>query len=188
MKRSDSRCGITLFEMMITLSVTGMLMVVTTGWMHQTMKFASTIRHRQRHHQSLTRLAWELRGHVRESQSLTMLGDDALMLNQPNGVRMTYTISGPTLLVEKRLGERDVVRETYRLAPSAVAVWDTSEMPEWISLVVSRGREGVPLERPEHSEFQPLDPESMPVDLHLRVGPHRWPEAGEPAPQQEEPQ
>jgi len=174
MKRANHRPGYTLLEMMLAITVATVLLGINVGWIHQTMKFSSVTKQRQRQQQSLTRLAWNLRDDVRGCDSISMVGEDQLVLNSDAGLKITYTISGRHMLVEKSGDQLMVQRERYDLGRGATAVWDVAELPAWISLIVYRG--GVHLE-PSSAEKPPLPSaitSEMPADLHVRVGPNRW--------------
>ncbi len=174
MKRQNHRFGYTLIEMLLSITVATVLLGINVGWIHQTMKFASATKQRQRQQQSLTRLAWEFREDVRAGKSIAMVGDDQLVITSIDGDQATYTISGTQLLVEKTDDQPIVKRERFELARNATAVWDTSEMPDWISLIVYRGGESVELPSDENSKPPIPEATPMPADLHVRVGPNRW--------------
>ena len=174
MKHAKQQRGYTLIELLLVMSIAVVLMMVNVGWIHQTMKFSSRMDQRQRHHQNLKRLAWELRDDVHQSESLAMDGDNRLVLTQNDGVELTYTISATSVDAERRSNETIIRRETYDLAPNSKVEWETAEVPNWITLIVTRGREGLA----EQKLKKPLDPasarDSPVVDLHVRVGPNRW--------------
>lgn len=170
MSQIKNRRGYSLIELMVSISVTGVLLVVTAGWIHQTMKCSSRIKQRQRHHQNMTRLSGNFRDHVHECETIAMDGVDRLALTWEDGTRATYTITNNTLQFEKNeppttSDEPRTKREKYVLSPNSTVEWDTSEMPGWISLIVSRRREVSASNNLDHS---------MPVDLHVRVAPNRW--------------
>ena len=102
MKRFNKCQGYSLIELMMVISVATVIMGVNVGWIHQTMKFASSMKQRQRHHQNLTRLAWELRDDVWQSDSMKVNGDSELLLDWNDGTQVSYKISNTSLVVEKR--------------------------------------------------------------------------------------
>jgi prepilin-type N-terminal cleavage/methylation domain-containing protein len=167
MNQRLSRHGFSLIELMVSISVTGVLMMVAVGWIHQTMKCASLIKQRQRHHQNLTLLGGSLRSQVRECKSLAMDGADRLTLAWEDGTKASYTITGNRVDFEKTQpqingDEPRITREVFKLSARSTAAWNVAEMPNWISLVVSRRNEQNPSNDP------------TPVDLHVRVAPNRW--------------
>lgn len=170
MKLSRKRRGYTLIELLFMISIAVILLSVNVGWIHQTMKFSSKMTQRQRHHQNLTRLAWELRDDVRQSQSLAMQDENCLVLRMNDDTNIDYKISGHSIEMERRTGETTIRRERYELSPNSIASWDVSELPDWVSLIVKRGREGL-AEDPDRSA---RDNEVTAVDLHVRVSPNRW--------------
>lgn len=177
--------GFTLLELLVSISVGAVLMVVTVGWIHQSLKFSSLMKQRQRQHANLTRLAWQLRDDVRDSQSLSMAGENQLVLTA-NRMEITYTLAGNSMFVEKQRSHPDnqpaITREAYEFSPNSIARWDTSELPSWISLVVSGRPQAKPLpesadsfESAGNKKSGPIGGERLPVDLHVRVAPNRWP-------------
>lgn len=174
MNRFTPRRGFSMIEMMVAISVTGVLTVVAASWMHQSLKFASAMKQRQRVHQTLLRLASELRDDVRQSEALSMEGDDRLVIHRADGKRIIYSIATDTITVEHPGAGQPPIQNQFVLSTAATAIWDTSEMPDWISLIVIRGREGVPTMPPDRDEPSAADSSSGPIDLHVRVGPHRW--------------
>jgi prepilin-type N-terminal cleavage/methylation domain-containing protein len=177
MTRFGARPGYSLMELMMVMSVAAVLMVVNVGWIHQTMKFASSMTQRQRHHQNLTRLAWALRDDVRQSDSMSIDGDKQLLLDWKNGTQLRHTISNTSLVIEKRAPEVTeapvIMREVFKLAPGSTIRWDASELPEWISLVVYRANQ-IAAELPQDGdETRSLETGSVPIDFHVRVAPRR---------------
>ncbi len=170
MTRTNNRRGLSMIEMLVSISVTGVLLVIIAGWVHETLNCASLIKQRQRHHQNLTRLSGSLRDHVHECKSMAMDGAERLVLSRGDGTQATYTIAGNILHFEKRASQANgdpsvLMRDKFVLSPNSIVSWEMSEMPNWISLVVTRTRE---FGRPSPT----VDP--MPVDLHVRVAPNRW--------------
>ena len=181
MRSNNPSRGFTMVEMVISMSVASVLLVVTVAWIHQSLKLTSIVKQRQRNHTNLTRLAREIRDEVRDSESVSMVGDNQLVLNA-SGRNITYTISKASVIVEKRNENPNakpaLARDAFVLSPNSIVRWETSELPDWISLVVYRGREGLPspgsIAVPDSSESQPVNEELLPVDLHIRVAPNRW--------------
>jgi prepilin-type N-terminal cleavage/methylation domain-containing protein len=173
MKRFKIRRGYSLIELLLVMSVAVVIMLVNVGWIHQTMKFSSLMDQRQQHHQNLTRLAWELRDDVHHSNSLAMDGDDRLVLARNDGTSVTYTISAASLDLTRRR-DNTIQRETFGLTSNSQVYWDTSELPDWISLIVARGPEGLAKRRSGESELRYEARDSTAVDLHVRVSPNRW--------------
>ena len=179
MTHFGARRGFSLMELMVVMSVAAVLMVVNVGWLHQSMKHASTIKQRQRHHQNLTRLAWALRDDVRRSDSMSFDGDEQLLLDWKDGTQVRYVISDTSLLMEKReskAAEATVLgREVFKLAPGSTIRWDVAEMPEWVSLVVERAHKSVSQLPNDSGNSQSFETGSVPIDFHVRVAPKRHP-------------
>jgi prepilin-type N-terminal cleavage/methylation domain-containing protein len=177
-KHEQKLRGFTLMELLIVMSIASVLLLVTIGWIHQSMKYASVIKQRQRNHINLTRLAWALRDDVRECQFMSMADENRLVLTSGE-TQISYTISDSSLMVEKKFGKeaQPMIREAYELPASSTIDWDTSEMPDWITLVVYRGGPGGP-DLDNSLSLEPSTSSSqastMPVDLHVRVAANRW--------------
>lgn len=174
MNRKRRRGGYTLIELVLIISVSTVILGINVGWIHQTMKFAAATKQRQQHHQALTRLAWELRHDVQASQSISMNGASQLVLSSAGGLQTTYTVSGSELLVEKQKTQSTVKRERFALDQDSISVWDSTEMPDWITLRVYRGGENASPQAAEIAENIMKEQASTAVDLHVRVGPNRW--------------
>ena len=155
-----------MLECMVAISATSILMLLAISWMHKTMYCASQIKQRQRHHQSLTRLDTQLRNEVRLCSGMSIVDDSQLELTRADGTKLKYTIGEHAIAFERKMSQNDpekIARERFELSPESVATWDISEMPEWISLVVTR-----------QNEFPSSASETMPIDLQIRVSPNRW--------------
>lgn len=176
MRCIGKRDGYSLIELMMVISVAAVLMMVNVGWMHQSMKFASSMTQRHRHHQNLTRLGWAFRDDVWQSESISVVDDNRLVLNWQNGTEASYTISDTSLVVEKQeqLAEGPrTKREVFELASGSIIRWETAELPDWISLTVFRENKGAPGVAPDRNQSESLKPNAVPIDFHIRVGPKR---------------
>lgn len=174
MNHRRSPRGYTLIELLLVMSVAVVLMMVNVGWIHQTMKFSSLMKQRQRHHQNLTRLSRDLRDDVRNSKTISMDGENRLVLKLNDDAIVAYAISATSVEVERLNNETMIARESFELAPESNAYWDTSEMPDWISLVVARGRDGLAGQTATESNPTTIAMNQGAADLHVRVRPNRW--------------
>ena len=182
MSRRKDRPGFTLLELMVAISVSGAIMLLAIAWIGETAKFASRMSSHQRQHDQLTRLGWQLRTDVRKSQSMTIEDDQRLVLQQGDGQRIVYSISGTTVEMEKS-GGTQASRESFPLANGSQIAWDTSGMPDSIGLIVSRSCNGeiVSNKRPDRAgsgiqkNINNNEPEAAPVDIHIFAHVNRWP-------------
>ena len=147
--------GFSLIELLFVIAVTTMLMVVCTKWMHQSMKFSSTVRVRTADHQTLDQLGRQFRMDVRNSQSMALAGD-TLTLKTDSGA-LTYTIEGRTLVAKEPLTGTNVRTAQYRFHQGIEMRWDTDELPASIGLVVER-KETRPTTLPESSSAPQSEP------------------------------
>ena len=164
------RNGVSMIEMLITMSVASALLAVNVVWLHHAMSFSRQMNNRQRHHQQLTRLSRQLRDDVRACENVSVKKDELTL--QFAGGTTTYTISGNSILLEKKLMSPpgSVKRERFSFSKHSIAEWDQSELPKWISLTVRRLPE-------THQPIFDQDDKPKVVDLHVRVATNRWPDA-----------
>jgi prepilin-type N-terminal cleavage/methylation domain-containing protein len=163
--------GFTVLEMIVVMSVASVVMVVAVGWIHQSLKLGSIISKRQEHHQSLLRLARQLRDDVNRGESMVMVGDDQLLITLDDRT-LRYTIEDQRLLYQSRLPDGKIaLQDAFALSRTSTSRWETSEMPTWITLIVDRGGAPRPTEQSERAIKRS-------TDLHVRAGIGRWLQLG----------
>ncbi len=178
--QSKNRQGYSLFELIMVISVTGVLLVANATWIHQSLTFSTTINQRQRQHQILMRLAGELRDDVRMSIGMSSPDEKQLELKMPGDILIRYVISSSAISVEKRHVDTVFFRDSYAVSAGSDVRWDRSELPDWISLIVYRKLvETDEIERKPAAEISP-EYRDQPVELMIRVGTKRWPATLEP--------
>ncbi|MFT5299790.1 MAG: prepilin-type N-terminal cleavage/methylation domain-containing protein [Mariniblastus sp.] len=175
-----SRRGLSMFEMLVSISVSGILFLVAVGWLHQTLKYSSVTAERNRHHQSLKSLAWKLRDDVRLGSSIEMDSENQLVVNFANGDSMTYSITGTIVRCDQHVSKstnKSASQRTlpveFKLSSKSMPAWDVTQMPESILLVVYR-RDPVDAQMTRTEFEQSTTFREMPIDLHVRVSPNRW--------------
>ncbi len=149
--------GVSLLETMVVMSLVSTLLLLSAGWLHQSLKFSSLMQARQQQHQSLLRLSRHFRDDVHHSQSVSIDQDDKIVLQLAADRQVAYRVVGQQIIRRTRSGAGSPSEEAFALAEGATADWDVSELPHWISLTVERA-------------------ESLP-ELHLRVAVDRFGEA-----------
>ena len=141
------RRGSMLVELMVVIPMFATLLVLTIGWIHQSIQLASTMRMRQRQHQHLLILSRHFRDDVHRAEEIA--GDDpqTLVITRDDATEVTYRLGGRRITRRwKRLERRDgsppdrpaTGGEQYELAGGSFARWDQSEIPQWVTLVVER--------------------------------------------------
>ena len=175
-----NRQGFSLLELLMVISVTGVLLAVNATWIHQSLSFSATVNQRQRQHQILMRLAGDLRDDVRLSTGMSSPDEKQLELAMPGDVLIRYVISSSAISVEKRHLDNVFFRDSYAVAAGSDVRWDRSELPDWISLIVYRKLvEADEIERKPSSVVSP-EYRDQPVELLIHVGSKRWPATLEP--------
>ena len=162
---SRNRRGSNLIEMIVVITLSSTVMIIAVGWIHQSMKLGSIIRERQRHHQSLMRLSRQLRDDVRSGESMSMSSGTELVIRQDESKTCSYAIGPNGILFQARRKDEVIQQDFFRTSPSVNIVWETSEMPDWISLVVFRADGRLD---DAAAKTTPFDAGPVP-DLHVRV-------------------
>ncbi len=185
-RRSSGRSGFTLFELLIAMSISTVLLTVNVIWIRQTMKYARVQKVRQESHQTLTRLGWQFRDDVQTCRKAVVDGPK-LELSFDEGVTAVYQVNDQGISVQRFSGQDKTAPQSvdsFKLAPNAIAKWQSDELPNWVGLEVKRGNETLPVKKADTKKaksqtkatpkFTPptLTPNS--VDLYLRVSPNRW--------------
>lgn len=169
------RSGFTMIELMAVLTIGAVVMGISAGWIHQSFSTASLMQERLDHHQSLWRLSRRLRDDVHFGTKISMDGQNTLVIFGQDDNRSTFTIHPGAIKFLNNVDQR-VGQDTFLLSDDSVAKWDTSEMPNWITLVIYRQP---PFRRPElPTNNQTINLRDSPVDLHVRVMPKRWERLG----------
>jgi prepilin-type N-terminal cleavage/methylation domain-containing protein len=185
MNTTSRRSGYTLIELMVVLSVSSTLLMVSVGWIHQSMTLASTMRDRQHHHQNLMRLSRQLRDDVHHGRSVSMASDQQLVITFADDQKLSYTITDNGIWRRSINGGGPVSQDSFEFSQPVAARWDASELPDWISLVVARKhRVSTPIDGPltDGSMSTAIRGDSWPIDLQVRAAIGRWDSLGGAAP------
>jgi len=188
-----SRRGFTIIEMLIACSLAALLLSINAVWIYHTMRFSSRVGQRHRDHQNLTRLASDFRDDVRACEKIKIINQDEIELASPAGGAIawtaTYKITATDILLSREIAGSPASQERFSLSPNLVIRWDVSEVPETISLIVSRDPNKFPdrkstadqkVDSTNSLSERPARPEDFVPVLELRVSPNRW--TIEPAP------
>lgn len=164
---SRGRRGVSLIETMVAVSVSATILLVAIGWIHQSFKLAKTVKQKQQHHQQLMRLGDQFRQDVRLCQQVSRDDDGRLVLRSDDHGDVVYEVYKATVsrtfvsaVTEKKH------RESYLLTDGSDIVWDDTELPQWITLMIRRSS-GL-AERSDRKSAP------GPVDLRVRVAVGRW--------------
>ena len=181
-----SRRGFSMIEMLVAVSLASLLLSINAVWIYHTMRFSSRVSQRHQQHQNLTRLAGEFRDDVRSCEKIEVVNKNEIKLTASAGNAATWTanykITGTDIFLSRQTGSQTNM-ERFSLSPSSVIRWDVSEMPETISLLISRDPNKFP-ERKSKADQKVDSTNSLPVQetaaedlvplMHLRVSRNRW--------------
>jgi len=153
-----NRSGVYLVDLLVTMTVIVMLLSMCTVWAGKTMQFTSRVRGRADHARAIER-AREVRHLIRYGNSISLQGQ-TLTVKRAGG-DVTIEISVNELRIVDQSGEKEK-RETIRFAEEAVLQWNADELPQWITLGVSRKFK---------NKFRGESKETAQTDLRLRMAP-----------------
>ena len=160
------RQGSSIVELMVVLSVSSTLMMVSTSWIHQSLRLGSTSRIQQEHHHSLMRLARQFRDDVYLASTVALVDDKDIRVTLDDGRTVQYSIGADGILFSVSKGDDTFRQDFFELARGSQCRWDGSQMPDAIALVVIR-RTGT---QPEVSD--PV------ADVRIRASVGRWATVG----------
>jgi prepilin-type N-terminal cleavage/methylation domain-containing protein len=164
---SRDRRGVSLIETMVAVSVSATILLVAIGWIHQSFKLAKTVKQKQQHHQQLIRLGDQFRQDVRLCQQVSRDADGRWVLRNSQRGDVVYEVDKATVSrAYLSTAAEKTHHETYSLMSGSDVRWDDSELPQWITLTITRSS-GVAA-RTDGSRAD------APVDLRVRVAVGRW--------------
>ena len=171
---SSKKSGFTLHELVWAFTLSTMVMAIAITWIHQTTKFSRRMTQNKHNHAAMSRLAWDLRHEVRNSNSISLDDKQRLHLTWDSGATATFKIDGTSVLFEKQISDKQTKRENYQFSRDVKVIWDSDEMPDTIGLLIERT---LSLKKPvEGVKELTTDDQAnpLPVDLIVRVSPNRW--------------
>jgi len=87
------RQGLSLIETVVMASVTSAMLVMATGWIHQTMKQSSRFRTEHREQLAVAKLSQHFRKHVWLSKTADTSEANSISLTNPDDEQFTYSLS-----------------------------------------------------------------------------------------------
>ena len=166
-----NRRGFSLIQLTLLMPALMVMFLVTVAWLHQTMTFSSNMKKQQVQHLSLTRLAFQFRQDVQRCKSISMISDQQICLQNQDLSEITYTINEHAVNFFKRSSDgRRTQQEQFALASGSSPRFDDTELPDWISLIVSRP----PVNRRQQVQQKLQSNETAITELHVRSKPNRW--------------
>jgi len=174
MRTQLNRRGFSLIQLTLLMPALLVLFLLTVAWIHQTMTFSSNIKKQQSQHQNLTRLASQFRRDVQRCESISMVNEQQICLQNRDLTETNYTVSEHAIQFWQNGADGQRMRhDQFDLASGSISKFDDSELPDWISLVISR------LPTPNRFSEQPTSTSDQTVmtELHIRSKPNRWGES-----------
>ena len=174
MRTQLNRRGVSLIQLTLLMPALLGLFLVTAAWIHQTMTFSSNIKKQQSQHQNLTRLASQFRRDVQRCESISMVNEQQICLQNRDLTETNYTVSENAIQFWQNGADGQRMRhDQFDLASGSISKFDDTELPDWISLVISR------LPAPNRFSEQPrsTSDQTMITELHIRSKPNRWGES-----------
>ncbi len=166
-----NRRGFSLIQLTLLMPALMVMFLVTVAWLHQTMNFSSNVKKQQVQHLSLTRLASQFRQDVRRCQSISVDNDQQICLQNQDLSEITYTINEQAVSFLKKSSDgRRTRQEQFDLESGAIPRFDDTELPDWISLIVSRS----PANSRQQGQQKSHSNETAITELHVRSKLNRW--------------
>jgi type II secretory pathway pseudopilin PulG len=161
------RRGVSLIETMVAVSVSATILLVSVGWIHQSFKLAKTVKQKQQHHQQLIRLGDQFRQDVRLCQQVSRDAEGRWVLRNSQRGDVVYEVDKAMVSRAYRSTATEKTHhERYSLMSGSDVRWDDSELPQWITLTITRSSGA--------AERTDGDRADAPVDLRVRVAVGRW--------------
>lgn len=174
MRTQLNRRGFSLIQLTLLMPALLVLFLLTVAWIHQTMTFSSNIKKQQSQHQNLTRLATQFRRDVQRCESISMVNEQQICLQNRDLTEINYTVNEHAIQFWQNAADGQRMRhDQFDLASGSISKFDDTELPDWISLVISR------LPTPNRFSEQPTSTSDQTVmtELHIRSKPNRWGES-----------
>jgi len=174
MRTQLNRRGFSLIQLTLLMPALLVLFLLTVAWIHQTMTFSSNIKKQQSQHQNLTRLASQFRRDVQRCESISMVNEQQICLQNRDLTEINYTVNEHAIQFWQNAADGQRMRhDQFDLASGSISKFDDSELPDWISLVISR------LPTPNRFSEQPTSTsdQTLMTELHIRSKPNRWGES-----------
>jgi len=174
MRTQLNRRGVSLIQLTLLMPALLGLFLVTAAWIHQTMTFSSNIKKQQSQHQNLTRLASQFRRDVQRCESISMVNEQQICLQNRDLTETNYTVSEHAIQFWQNGADGQRMRhDQFDLASGSISKFDDTELPDWISLVISR----LPAPNRFSEQTRSTSDQTMITELHIRSKPNRWGES-----------
>ena len=146
------RHGISLIELVVMASVTSMMLVVTTTWIHQTMRQSTRFRREHREQLAVSQLSRHFRKHVWASSSAKILTPSSVTLTNPRGDLFTYRMEDQQIqFVHQNAAEDTQAMERFTLPSLSNVTFEETDR----SVVVLKVETSLGVQTDKNSERAP---------------------------------
>jgi type II secretory pathway pseudopilin PulG len=179
MTRQRNPRGVSLLETVVAFSLISVLLLISAGWIHQTMRFASIMQQRQEQHQGLLRLSRQLRDDVHYGETVQIDSDQVLVIQGSDGRQTIYTTDAQRLIRQTRSETELESEDSFPLASGTELNWDGSQLPDWITLAIAGTPPGSDTSDGDTSDGDKRTGQSVSSgavihQLHLRIAVNRY--------------
>jgi len=140
--------GFTLIELLATMAVASVLLTLSAGIIHRTMRFQSAAREELDAQRTAAQLAQQFRADGHQAKGLRVTDQDGrppsvvFSLPSERGHDVTYTVTDQTMLREQRLDDARVRREQYGFRAGYHVTFAKLQQPQRAVLIVFRDLPG----------------------------------------------
>lgn len=146
--RRRARLGFTMIEQIGLVALTATMILMTTMWIHESMKMSNRFKQRRDSHLALASFSRQFQNDVWRCESMEFDQTQKLLqLNQHTGDQTTYRLVGNAIYQQTLNSGQLSGQQRYELGDEYSIAWDRSDFPKRISLSVFRS-DGSTAERP----------------------------------------
>ena len=152
--RRTARQGFTLIEQIGLIALTTTMILLTTTWIHESMKMSNRFKQRRDSHLALASFSRQFQNDVWRCDSIEFIeGEQTVRLNQHTGGQVLYRLDGNEIKQETLESGQVRGRQRYELGDEYFIAWDRSNLPDRIALSVFRST-GSTVEGPDAEATQ----------------------------------
>ncbi|WP_153557230.1 PulJ/GspJ family protein [Roseimaritima sediminicola] len=164
--------GVTLLETLVLFILLNTLMLITVGWITQSLRFSSAMQDRYDQHQTWMRLSRDLRRDVHRGSEVEVLESGGLAITAPGGERVVYSRHPGHLRRESSASSASARHESYPFEDELQVQWNGDQLPRWIEINLQGPRRADNLRvRAAVGRLLPRPPSNRPATDDIGAGP-----------------